>query len=59
MRCRIVKPRYGIFYFGEVYKEKDATWDIVTSACFTKWGAKLALKKYKERKNYISDEFEI
>lgn len=59
MKCRIIKPRDCNMYFGEVYKEYDDTWGIVTSACFTKWGTKLELKKYKKRKNYVSEEFEI
>lgn len=38
----------GGFYFGQIYI--DGQWVIVTDSCFTAFGAKLALKRWKKRK---------
>lgn len=53
MKARITINEYG-WYYGEVYL--NSLWMKVTDACFTKWGAKRALKKWKELRD---SEFEI
>ena len=61
MKARIVK-KYRMYY-GEVYGEwtgllgKSVGWREVTSPCLTKWGAKLELKRWKEKN--CPTEFEI
>lgn len=64
MRARITRTHAG-FYVGEVYGTwenwllgtKWTGWDSVTSKCWTKWGAKLELEKWK--KEHCPDEFEL
>ena len=63
MKARIVKPQ--TMYYGEVYGEwetifyqKWTGWHKVTPACFTKWGARIELEKYKKR-NSVIEEFEL
>lgn len=63
MKARIVKD--GNFWIGEVYGhwnmffglEERIGWGSVTSRCFTKFGAKLELMKWK--REHIGEEFEL
>ena len=62
MRARI--KREHNFYVGQIYGkweyggvfEKEG-WETVTSKCFTKWGARIELIKWK--REHVSEEFEI
>lgn len=56
MRARILPCKSGLYY-GQVYDEKYKYWKDVTPLCFTKWGAKRELKKW--RKKICPKEFEI
>lgn len=47
MKARITKPQ--TMYYGEVYI--SGIWKRVTMACFTMWGAKLELNRWRQ-KNY-------
>lgn len=62
MRARI-KQEHN-FYVGQIYGqwtygglfEKEG-WETVTPQCFTKWGARIELIKWKRK--HVSEEFEI
>lgn len=64
MRARITKNCFG-WYVGEVYGTWSnwmlgtewTGWNIVTSKCMTRWGAKLELKAWKKR--HSANEFEL
>ena len=71
MKARI-KETTGTWYIGQVYttwfetdfnlhdgfyKVEKTGWKTVTDFCFTRFGAKLALKRWKKRQQI--DEFEI
>jgi len=57
MRARIYQPCKNGLYWGQVYDEKLKIWKNVTLSCFTEWGAKRELEKWR-KKNYPK-EFEI
>ena len=57
MRARIFQPCKNGLYYGQVYNEKYKYWEDVTPLCFTEWGAKRELKKW--RKENCPKEFEI
>lgn len=64
MKARIRKNNFG-YYFGEIYSAwynplfntEWVGWKKVTSMCMTKLGAKIELKRWKDKN--ISDEFEL
>lgn len=66
MKARIIRDDYG--YHAEVYGTMNITflgyeisektgWHKVTGDCFTEYGAKRELKKWKQKN--MPDEFEI
>ena len=57
MRARINQPCKNGLYWGQVYDEKRKRWKDVTLSCFTRWGAKRELEKWK-RQN-CPEEFEL
>lgn len=68
MKTRIVKSSGGAFWVGQIYITSDiyllgqylgerTGWETVTGICYTKWGAKRELKKWK--KEHCGEEFEI
>ena len=57
MRARILQPCKNGLYYGQVYDEKYKYWKGVTPLCFTEWGAKRELEKW--RKQNCPKEFEI
>ena len=57
MRARIYQPYRNGLYWGQVYDEKYKYWKDVTTSCFTEWGAKRELEKW--RKENCPKEFEF
>lgn len=62
MKARVLYS--GAFWYGEVYGTwenifggKRTEWRQVTGPCFTKFGAKLELQKWK--KENVAEEFDI
>lgn len=58
MKARIYHPCKHGLYWGQLYNEKRKCWDSVTLSCFTRGGAKRALKRYV-KKELEFEEFEI
>lgn len=57
MKARIYQPcKYGMYY-GQIFDEKHKYWKTVTQMCFTKYGAKRELIRWKNL-NY-PEEIEI
>lgn len=48
IRARIYHPCKNGLYWGQVYDEKYKGWKDVTLSCFTEWGAKKQLEKWRE-----------
>ena len=64
MKARIVKSSGGEFWGGEVYGHwgvlglfERVGWNRVTEKCYTQWGAKRELMKWK--KEHCGEEFEL
>ena len=57
MRARIYQPCSGGLYWGQIYNEEYKYWKNVTPSCFTKWGVKKELEKWKRK--HCPEEFEI
>lgn len=57
MRAKISQNYLTGMYYGEIYDEWKQRWEQVTTFCFTRWGTKRLLKKYKKRQE--SEEFEL
>lgn len=56
IRARVHQNTPSGLYWGQIYNEKKKKWEDVTLSCFTKSGAKRALKRWKKQHN-IEDEF--
>lgn len=57
MKARIYHPCQSGLYWGQAYNEKFKYWENVTLSCFTEWGAKRELNKWRKRNR--PEEFEI
>ena len=57
MKVRIYQPHKNGLCWGQIYDEQLKFWKTVTISCFTKWGAKRELEKWKKQNH--SQEFEI
>lgn len=57
MKARIYQSCPSGLYWGQVYDEKYKCWKNVTLSCFTEWGARKELKKWK--KLNCPQEFEL
>lgn len=57
MRARVYQTCKNGMYYGQVWNYKLEHWSTVTTPCFTEWGAKLELERWK-KKNF-PEEFEI
>lgn len=49
MRARIYQNYSNGLYFGQIYNEEKEKWEYKTDGCFTKFGAKLKLKRWKNQ----------
>ena len=61
MKARITKPQ-GMYYgevLGCLFGLSGEQWHKVTSPCFTEWGARRELEKWKKEHTEVVAEFEI
>ena len=61
MKARITKPQ-GMYYgevYGHLFGLSGEKWHRVTPPCFTEWGAKLELKRWKKENTEVVSEFEV
>ena len=57
MKVRVYQPYKNGLCWGQIYDEQLKIWKNVTISCFTEWGAKRELAKWKKQNH--PQEFEI